>query len=142
MTGRVGLATIDTNVAVYALLRQAKAETATAALGASGFLSVQVLNEYANVASRKLRRNWLEIDGDLAALRDAVPMILPIDDRTNAEGSRIAERYRLSFYDALMLATALIGGARTFYSEDLQDNLVIDGVLRVIDPFRSGAMLQ
>jgi predicted nucleic acid-binding protein len=131
-----GRTTVDTNVAVYALALGEKADRAAALLRQSDFLSIQVLNEYANVGLRKRRDSWRVVADDLAALRDVVPHILPIDDEANRAATRIGERYRLSFYDALMLAVALAGGARTIFSEDMQHGLVIDGTLRIVDPFR------
>lgn len=128
--------TIDTNVAVYALSIDEKADRAIFCLRESAFLSVQVLNEFANVGLRKRGDSWDVIAADLANLRDAVPRILPMDDEANRAAIRIGERYQLSFYDSLMLAVALGGGARTFYSEDMQNGLVIDGTLRIVDPFR------
>lgn len=136
MSGRKGPITLDTNIVIYALLRESKADAALAALGASDFLSAQILNEYASVAFRKLRRTWSEIAADLVVVREAVPTILPLDERANLDALRIAERYRLSFYDSLIIAVALAGGAQTLYSEDMQHDLVIDGTLRVVDPFR------
>jgi len=128
--------TLDTNVAVYALAATAKADAAAKALRSCSFLSVQVLNEYANVARRKRGDSWDVIADDLAALREVVPLILPVTDSANREATRIAARYQLSFYDALMLAVALEGGARTIYSEDMHHDLVIEDRLRIVDPFR------
>lgn len=134
-----GQATFDTNIAVYALSEDPKGPKAAEIVEACAFVSVQVLNEYANVAARKLERDWRTISEDLVRLCSGGPKILPIDAASHGEALRIAGRYRLSFYDALMLAVALLGGARTFYSEDMQHDLVIDGTLRVVDPFRPGA---
>lgn len=128
--------TADTNIAVYALAVDERAEIAAKALRDCAFLSVQVLNEYANVAARKRHDPWDVVAADLDALRGVVPAIIAIDDAANREAVRIAERYRLSFFDSLMLAVALSRGARTIYSEDLQHDLVIDGTLRIVDPFR------
>jgi predicted nucleic acid-binding protein len=136
LTAAPGPSTVDTNVAVYTLSTDEKADRAIACLQGSSFLSVQVLNEFANVGRRKRGDSWETIAADLADLRDAVPRILPIDDDANCTALRIGERYRLSFYDSLMLAVALTGGARTLYSEDMQHGLVIDGRLRIVDPFR------
>ena len=136
MTALAEPITLDTNIAVYALSTDERVDRATNALRNSAFLSVQVLNEYANVARRKRGDPWDLVAVHLAALRDAVPRILPIDDEANRAAIRIGERYRLSFYDSLMLAVALTGGARTFYSEDMQHDLLIDGTLRIVDPFR------
>jgi predicted nucleic acid-binding protein len=136
LTGLEEPATVDTNIVVYALSTDDKADRAGRLLRGSVFLSVQVLNEYANIALRKRRDPWDVVAADLAALRDAVPRILPIDEDANRSALRIGGRYRLSFYDSLMLAVALAGDARTFYSEDMQHGLVIEGTLRIVDPFR------
>ena len=108
--------TLDTNIAVYALSTDERTDRASAALRNSAFLSVQVLNEYANVGLRKRGDPWELVAAHLAALRGAVPRILPIDDDASRGALRIGERYRLTFYDSLMLAVALAGGARTFYT--------------------------
>ena len=136
MTAEEAAATVDTNIAVYALSLHDKADRAAVLLRGTAFLSVQVLNEYANVGLRKRRDPWDVVAADLALLRDVVPRILPIDDEASRAAVRIGERYRLSVYDALMLAVALAGGARTLYSEDMQHGLMIDGTLRIVDPFR------
>ena len=136
MTALEGPSTLDTSIAVYALSTDERADRAASVLRASAFLSVQVLNEYANVGRRKRADPWELVARHVAALRDAVPNILPINDDANREALRIGERYRLALYDALMLAVALAGGARTIYSEDMQHGRVIDGRLRIVDPFR------
>ncbi len=46
-----------------------------------------------------------------------------------------AERYGLAVYDAMIAAAALLADCDTLLSEDMQDGLVIDGRLRVVDPF-------
>ncbi len=134
------MVTIDTNIVFYALERadladNAKADRAKAALAQVDFLSIQVLNEYAFAARRKLRREWAEIRYDLDLLRDAVPDIHGIEPAANREALRIAERYQLAYFDALMIAIALANGAVTLYSEDIQHGLVIDGQLTIANPF-------
>jgi predicted nucleic acid-binding protein len=128
--------TCDTNIAVYANLDEEKTVKAVEAVRESEFFSIQVLNEFANVFSRKYARPWTEVSEAVEDLRQSVATVLPIDELAHREAMRIADRYRLSFYDALMLAVALKGGARTIYSEDLHHGLVIDDTLRIIDPFR------
>ncbi len=137
MSGQTEPATLDTNVAIYALTDSLKTSAATDVMRRCAFLSVQVLNEYANVAVRKRQRPWREVAEDLDDLTQAVPRILPIDGHAHRGAVRIAARYQLSFYDSLMLAVALSGDARTFYSEDMQHGLVVDGVLEIVDPFRA-----
>lgn len=129
--------TLDTNVAIYAFDdMSAKAPIARSLLAEASFISVQVLNEFANVAVRKRQRTWAEAGWGVSRLRSVVPEVRSVGPEDNAEALRIAERYRLSFYDSLMLAVALSGGAKTIYSEDMQHDLVIDGTLRILDPFR------
>jgi predicted nucleic acid-binding protein len=129
--------TLDTNIVVYALTRTEKRLRARDVLRNAGFLSVQVLNEYANVARRKLGRDWETISGDLASLRNAAGKIQPISDESNHEAARIAARYDIAFYDAVLIAVALANGAMTLYSEDMQHGMVIDGTLTITNPFLS-----
>jgi predicted nucleic acid-binding protein len=129
--------TLDTNVAIYAFSTDLrKAAIARRLLAEAAFVSVQLLNEFANVLVRKQRVSWREVGAKVDDIRLAVPEVVPIRPDHNREALRIAERYRLGFYDSLMLAVALAGGAGIIYSEDMQHDLLIDGTLRIVDPFR------
>ncbi len=137
MSGSAERTTFDTNVAIYAFDDlSAKAQVARDVLAEANFISVQLLNEFANVTVRKRQRSWADAAWGISRIRHAIPEVLPIEPVSNAEALRLAERYQVSFYDALMLAVALEGGARTIYSEDMQHGLVIDGTLTIVDPFR------
>ena len=98
-------------------------------------VSVQVLNEFAAVASRKLRMSIAEIREVLATVR-AVCKVLPLDESTHDSGLQLAERYGLSIYDAMIVASALLSGCKTLLTEDLQDGQVIDRRLTIRNPFR------
>lgn len=132
----MALSSLDTNVIVYAFQPGARRSRALALLEQRPVLSVQALNEYVHTSRRKFARGWDEIERDLEAIRTLVARIDPITDDCNKVALRIVGRYRLAFYDALIVAVALAGGARDLYSEDMQDGLVIDGTLRIVDPFR------
>lgn len=135
------LLTLDTNVAIYAFTDQGeKAAAARRVLDQAHFMSVQVLNEFANVLRRKHVKPWPELHLAIDRLRRAVPQILVIDDAAHMASLRLAERYQLGVYDALMIGVALSGGARTLYSEDLQHGMMIDETLRVVNPFLPGAL--
>lgn len=132
------MVTLDTNIAFYALASEGqKSAQAKDALAAAAFLSVQVLNEYANSVHRKLGRRWPDIAVDIELLRQSVRYTRPIEPSANQIALRIAERYQINFYDALMIAVALANGATTLYSEDMHHGLVIDDTLTIINPFRS-----
>ncbi len=126
----------DTNILVYAQQSGAKADKARTLLAAGGVLSVQVLNEFAAVARRKLGKEWGEIGDaieDVLALVDP-PVALTVALHVGARG--IAHDHGFSFYDALIVAAALDAGCDTLLSEDLQDDRVL-GALRIVNPFRA-----
>jgi len=127
----------DTNVLLYLLSEDTtKADRAEELVANGGVISVQVLDEFAAVASRKLGMSWSEIRDVLTPIR-TICEIEPLTIETHDRGIEIAERYGLSFYDAMILASALSAGCKILYSEDLQDGQVIDRQLRIRNPFAS-----
>ena len=125
----------DTNILVYAFSDGDKRDIAQATVARSDLISVQSLNEFANVAVRKLRKPWDDVGLALAVLRAHFPRIAPLDLATHGVGLDLVGRYRLAIYDAMIAAAALRGGCTTLWSEDLHDGLLIDGRLRVVNPF-------
>jgi len=126
----------DTNVILYLLSGdEARADRAEKELTAGGVVSVQVLNEFASVASRKLKMSIADIREVLATIR-AVCTIVPISEETHDAGLQLAERHGLSVYDAMIVAAALLAGCKTLLSEDMQDGQVFEGRLKVRNPFR------
>jgi predicted nucleic acid-binding protein len=127
----------DSNVVLYlASADTAKAERAERIVGAGGTISVQVLNEIANVTRRKMRMSWDEIHAFLGTVRALLPVV-PISRETHDAGLALAERYGLSVYGAMIVASALLSGCDTLWSEDMQDGLTIDGTLRIANPFQA-----
>ena len=125
----------DTSVLLYLLSDDtAKADKIETLLSARGVVSVQVLNEFAAVALRKLKMPLNEVREILDTIR-AVCAIEPITVETHDRGLAVFERYRFSLYDSMLVAAALIAGAKTIYTEDLQHGQVIDNQLRVTNPF-------
>ena len=125
----------DTNVLLYLLSADvAKADQAEALLAGGGTISVQVLNEFVAVATRKMRMSWIEIGEVLAQIR-AVCAVEPVSIETHERALRIAQRYGLSIYDALIVAAALLAGCKTLHSEDMQDGQVIEQQLTIRNPF-------
>jgi predicted nucleic acid-binding protein len=126
----------DTNVLVYiASGRTGKADRAERLVRDGGTVSVQVLNEITNVARRKMRLSWDETGAFLSLIRDLLP-VEPVTLITHETGLTLAQRYRLSIYDSMIVASALLADCDRLWSEDMQDGLVIDGRLRIVDPFR------
>lgn len=127
----------DTNIVLYLLSEDAeKADRAEALLTDGGVISVQVLNEFTSVATRKLGMSWVEIREVLTQLRE-ICSVEPISLAVHDRAITIAERYGYSIYHALILAAALISGASQLYTEDMQDGQIIDSELRISDPFKN-----
>lgn len=126
---------LDTNVLVYAFTADARADVAEALLAQGCDISVQVLNEFAHVARRKLGMDWSQVGEALTAIRSLCPHVHPIDLDTHVEALDLAARANLSIYDALILAAALRAGCECLYSEDMQHNSRVAGRLRIINPF-------
>jgi predicted nucleic acid-binding protein len=98
-------------------------------------LGVQVFNELCNVALRR-KLNWLKTREMLASLQTLSMDIVPLTLDVHRRGIRLHEKYKIQFYDALMLAAALEGGCATFYSEDLQHSQIIEKVMKIKNPFK------
>ena len=125
----------DTSVLLYLLSSDTdKADRIETLLSARGIVSVQVLNEFAVVALRKLKMPLSEVREILDTIR-AVCAVEPLTIETHDRGLAVCERYRFSLYDSMLVAAALISGATILYSEDLQHGQVIDNQLRVTNPF-------
>ena len=124
----------DTNVLLYLLSNDAaRADRAEALLAAGGVVSVQVLNEFASVASRKLTMTIPEVREILSTVR-SVCVVKSVDVETHDLGLELAERYGFSIYDGLIVAAAVRAGCAILYTEDLQRGQVIEN-LTIRNPF-------
>ena len=126
---------IDTNILLCLFSEKAeRADRAEEIVRAGGRTSVQVLNELANVARRKLTLSWEEINEILTIICSVCPAdALTLE--THERGMIIAERYKISIYDSMIIASALLAGCETLYSEDMQDELLINQQLCILNPF-------
>jgi predicted nucleic acid-binding protein len=125
---------VDTNVVVYGFGAGSKSELALTILQ-DATISVQVLNEFANVCIRKLGHDRATLNRLISEIRSQVSAIAPVTEETHDLARRIVFRYQLGFYDSALLASALLADCDTFFSEDLHDGLVIEDQLTVRNPF-------
>jgi predicted nucleic acid-binding protein len=129
----------DTNVLLYVASGDpAKANRAETLVRDGGIISVQVLNEIANVARRKMGMSWTETRAFLSMIRDLLP-VQPITIDIHETGIALAERNGLSIYDAMIAASALHADCDILWSEDMRDGIVLDGRLRIANPFRAAS---
>lgn len=126
----------DTNILVYAFAandpRSARAE---ALMAEGGVIGAQVLNEFTNVARRKLRWDWKEIEAALVVIETLLGPARPLTAAIHARAVVLARDHKLSFYDALIVAAAADADCAVLCSEDMQHGQKI-GNLRIDNPFR------
>ena len=130
---------IDTNILVYAEASDepAKQQAALALLKqlyetATGVLSTQVLQEYCNVALKKLKLSAGHIRAQLDLYEQfEIVQVTPAIIRTGLDLHQIRS---ISFYDALIMASAETAGCIVLLSEDLNTGEVISGI-RIHNPF-------
>ena len=125
----------DTNVVLYLFSADVvKADRAEALLAEGGVISVQVLNELASVARRKLAMTWSDV-GEMLTQARVVCRVEALTVKTHTRGVAIAEHHNLSIYNAMILAAAPDAGCSVIYTEDLQDGSVVEGRLTIRNPF-------
>ena len=131
----------DTNVLLYLLSSDArKADAAEHLVNLGGTMSVQVLNEFTQVARRKLQMPAVDVVSVLATLRRAL-RVEALTEATHDLGVEISVKYSLSVYDAMVVASGLLCGAKTLYSENMQSGLLVEKQLRIENPFAQGFKL-
>ena len=136
---------IDTNVFVYAYLEnhkkqedyekhlKAKELLRSFTINDTVFISTQVCNEYYSALSKNKIKNE-NIQTSLHHLMKMVN-VASISKITVLQSFDIKNRYSFSYWDSLILSSALENRCNILYSEDMQDNQLINGVLRIVNPF-------
>lgn len=131
---------VDTNVFVYAFDSDSSAKQATALQLLNDYarniiLSTQVLGEFYTSVTRKLRKP-LSVERAMAALDElyAFP-VRSVNAQLVRSAARRSQVSRLSYWDALIVESALEAGASVLLTEDLQHGQTFAG-LRVVNPFR------
>jgi predicted nucleic acid-binding protein len=121
----------DSNVLVYLADKEGGKSGPTEDLLANGgVISVQVLNEFALTALRKVGPETRDFLRTFRATLKIVPVTLETHDR----GLELAERYQLNVYDGMIVAAAQLAGCKVLYSEDMHDGLAVEG-LAIRNPY-------
>ncbi len=130
---------IDTNLLIYAEASDApeKQRTALSVLkqfyeGANGVLSTQVLQEYCNVALKKLGLPLQHVRAQLDLYEQfEVVQVTPVIIRAALD---VHQTRSVAFYDAIIVASAQASGCVVLLSEDMNSGEVVAGV-RIVNPF-------
>ncbi|GHV96283.1 ribonuclease VapC [Spirochaetia bacterium] len=134
---------IDTNVFIYIqrtddLLKKRLAEQVVNHFDCVA--STQVLNEICNIFTKKYPTPRQDIALFLQDIKDNCAVCLVTEDTINA-ALMIHERWQYSYYDALIVASALAKDCAYLISEDLQDGQIIDGRLQIVNVFQHPELL-
>jgi predicted nucleic acid-binding protein len=126
---------LDSNIVLYSLgTEEAKRVAARALLAAQPCISTQVVNECSHVMRRKLGYAPAQVRRELSAVIQAA-RVVDISLQEIRAAWALGERYGYSHYDSLIIATALAAGCGILYTEDMQHGQVIDGRLKLLNPF-------
>lgn len=134
---------IDSNIWLYRFIINprdidaiSKQEIATTIKNYQNILiSTQVVNEVCANLIRKAGFNNAQIQILLEELKQGCE-ILPVSLETLQFAVKLRAQYLLSFWDSLIVASAVLGDASTLYSEDMQDGLILENTLQIVNPFR------
>lgn len=134
---------IDTNVIIYSQASDepAKQVAALALMGrlhtsGTGVVSTQVLAEFCNVALKKLKLPALQVHRHLEFLSQYE--VVQVTPEIIRAGLDLHQTRALSFYDAVIVASAASAGCAVLWSEDMNHGESVTG-LRIHNPFAKNA---
>lgn len=126
---------LDSNILIYLLGQDdIKKNKVTLLLDPNFIISTQVVSENINVCLKKLKFSKEKAfeHGHFLLTKFNV---VTIEKTFFPIAFKIASTYQFNFWDSLIIAAALQSDCLQLYSEDMQDGLVIEGKLRIINPF-------
>lgn len=135
---------VDTNIWVYAFLdskqehvKQSKVLALLEGIPVEStiVISAQVINEFHWILARKYGVDETVIKAKVIKGIAMFANIVPLDFAVYQEAFRIRSKYAVSFWDSLIVASALDNGCNLLYSEDMQHGLEIERRLKVVNPF-------
>ena len=135
---------IDSNIWLYRFILNSsdsnaikKQQIATTITSQENLLiSTQVINEVCANLIRKAGFNNSQIKTLTEEFGQGCE-ILPVSLETIQYAAKLRDNYSLSFWDSLIVASAILGKANILYSEDMQHSLIINNTLQIVNPFLS-----
>jgi predicted nucleic acid-binding protein len=128
---------LDTNIIIYLysedeLVKNKQSESILQSENIT--ISTQVLNEFSNTLRKKFKLGFDEIGKAIKQLIENISVI-PIRTQTIFSALNTAKKYRFSYYDSLIIASAIEYNCDILYSEDLQHGQIIEKKLKIINPY-------
>jgi len=128
---------LDSNIFLYAFSTKdlTKQKIASLLVLKPLTISTQVINEVSNNLLKKLKFS----NDDIAVFVEDCYIRYSIIDFTKnifTKASELREKYNFSYYDSLIVSSALLSHCTILYSEDMHDGLVVENHLTIINPFK------
>jgi len=134
----VDRAFVDTNLFIYLYSESEldKKKTVEQVLSQyDRFISTQVINEFCNVAIRKLNLPLFNVRNAVKEICGACSMIL-VDSDTIESALDLHEKYGYAYYDSLIITSALESDCKYLLTEDMADGQIVDKSLTIRNIFR------
>jgi len=131
---------LDTNIFVY-LYSEDEPEKQSIAIEIleqlHGVTSTQVINEFCSACLKKLKISNHIVQLAVEEIVESCELCF-IDMEVIQKALLLNDIYGYTYYDCLILASAILNDCKYLYSEDMQHNQLIEGKLRIINPFFRG----
>ncbi|MCB0729069.1 MAG: PIN domain-containing protein [Ignavibacteriae bacterium] len=130
---------VDTNILVYYFSdKNSKLEPTKEIIYSDCdlIISIQVVNEFISVCYKKIKLNTSEIAKNLDIIKNRF-LIRYIDENTIEKALQLKEVYQYSYYDSLILASALMNNCEVLFSEDFQNTQIIENKLKIVNPYKN-----
>jgi len=125
----------DSNVLVYALDKTSPKRAIAFSLWREGVtVSTQVIMEFTNVCLRKLKMSKEDTFENALNLLEGA-QVKPVTKELVRQSFTLSLKYGFSHWDSLIVASALQAGCSTLYTEDMRHGQVIEGKLKIVNPF-------
>ena len=128
---------IDSNVWLYAFIEGGDAEKSARARSVVRADDITVSTQVINEVCVNLLRKADFAEEDVRRLVVAFHRrytVVPLDEATLLKASELREQHSFSFWDSLIISSALLAGVPVLYSADMQDGIEIEGT-RIVNPF-------
>jgi len=128
--------TIDSNILIYAFGKQddKKKEIAKGIISNCEIISLQAINETLFVLYKKFKFPIIELE-TVKNFLIQVFNISEINTSTLSKSLQVMKKYNYSFWDSMMIASALMNECQKLYSEDMHHGQIIEDELEIVNPF-------
>lgn len=128
--------TLDSNILIYAFANNddSRKSIAKEIIAKCNIISLQAVNETVYVLLKKFHFQKEQLDPVLQFLKEQF-IISSITSNTLDQTILLCKKYNFSFWDSMMIAAALDNHCSVIYTEDLNNNQMIEDRLRIVNPF-------